>query len=138
MVMSMSTSQASLELPGSTAAHARTHARTHTCTHALALCPPCPFRAELEAVQKGAERHRRKLLQTLPVVGATCCSLLRPVLEGGVFSLLVLDECSQLTEPLSLVPIVRANARCGMHACTYVCMHAFSFRAGLFCMGPWL
>ncbi len=72
-----------------------------------------PRRAEIDAIQKGAERQRRKLLHTIPVVGATCCALLRPVLEGSAFTLVVLDECSQLVEPLSLVPIIRARARWG-------------------------
>ena len=51
------------------------------------------LRTEIEAVQKGAERQRRKLLKTVPVVGATCCSLLQPdgPLEGCRFALVVLD-----------------------------------------------
>lgn len=51
------------------------------------------LRAEIEAVQKGAERQRRRLLKTVPVVGATCCSLLQPEgpLEGCTFTLVVLD-----------------------------------------------
>ncbi len=70
------------------------------------------IRSEIEALQKGAERQRRQQLQTIPVVGATCCALLRPLMSGLRFAFVVLDECSQMTEPLSLVPLMRAGARC--------------------------
>ena len=65
---------------------------------------PCsPLRVEIEAVQQGAVRQRIKLLRTVPVVGATCCSLLQPggPLEGSRFPLLILDGGSPLP---SLMP----------------------------------
>ncbi|GAX81726.1 hypothetical protein CEUSTIGMA_g9154.t1 [Chlamydomonas eustigma] len=68
---------------------------------------------EISALQKGAERQRRKLLCTVPVVGATCCSLMQTslMMDGASqFTLVVLDEASQLLEPLSLVPILRSGA----------------------------
>ncbi|GLI60456.1 hypothetical protein VaNZ11_002613, partial [Volvox africanus] len=70
--------------------------------------------AELTALAAGAEAQRRKALRTCPVVGATICSLLQPAAEdgcGGTFTVVVLDECSQMTEPLCLVPLLRAKAR---------------------------
>ena len=54
------------------------------------MLPGC-HRAEMDAIQKGAERQRRKLLLTVPVVGATCCSLLQSSWEGNRFTLVVLD-----------------------------------------------
>ncbi|KAG2430776.1 hypothetical protein HYH02_013615 [Chlamydomonas schloesseri] len=70
--------------------------------------------AELAALAAGAEKLRRRALRTCPVVGATICSLLQPSSEdhmGGGFTVVVLDECSQMTEPLCLVPLLRARAR---------------------------
>ncbi|GLC60082.1 hypothetical protein PLESTB_001571200 [Pleodorina starrii] len=72
------------------------------------------IQAELSALAAGAEKQRRKALHTCPVVGATVCSLLQPSAEdgcGGTFTVVVLDECSQMTEPLCLVPLLRARAR---------------------------
>lgn len=71
-------------------------------------------RHELAALAAGAERQRRKALRTCPVVGATVCALLQQALpegEGGTFTVVVLDECSQMTEPLSIVPLLRARAK---------------------------
>jgi superfamily I DNA and/or RNA helicase len=59
----------------------------------------------------GAERQRKRLLATVPIVGVTCCSCLLPALDGLTFDLLVLDECSQMVEPLSMAPALRARAR---------------------------
>ncbi len=55
------------------------------------------------------------------MVGATACTLLQSsLLEGCSFAVVVLDECSQMTEPLSLVPLLRAKARWG-YAKVWVC-----------------
>lgn len=74
---------------------------------------PAPHRSELAALQQGAEKQRRKALRTAPVVASTCCTLLREGLwdTAGCFPIVVLDEASQMTEPLSLVPMLRAQAR---------------------------
>ncbi len=47
----------------------------------------------------------------MPVVGVTCCSALLSALDGQTFDVVVLDECSQMVEPLSLVPLIRAKCR---------------------------
>jgi superfamily I DNA and/or RNA helicase len=47
----------------------------------------------------------------VPVVGVTCCSALLSALDGQAFDVVVLDECSQMVEPLSLVPLIRAKCR---------------------------
>jgi hypothetical protein len=61
--------------------------------------------------EAGAERRRRLLLKNAPVVGVTACSSLLPVLDGQVFDIVILDESSQMIEPLSLAPMIRSNAR---------------------------
>lgn len=62
-------------------------------------------------VQAGAERKRKKLLSSASIVGMTCCSSALPVLDGQAFDIVVLDEGSQITEPLALLPITRAGCR---------------------------
>lgn len=59
----------------------------------------------------GAERQKKRLLKTVPVVGVTCCSALLPALDGQRFDVVLLDECSQMVEPLSMVPLARAGCR---------------------------
>ena len=98
---------------------------------------PCPWTRH--SIRFTPLPHR--LLLSCPVVGTTCCTLLRsdpsattatatdtaaaPTgtaagagaaaggggrFAGGRFSLLVLDECSQMVEPLSLSAITRSGA----------------------------
>ena len=69
------------------------------------------LRAELAAMAAGAERKRKKMLKTVPIVGVTCCSSLLPVLEDFTFDIVILDECSQIIEPLAMAPILRAKAK---------------------------
>eukprot|EP00775_Hariotina_reticulata_P011176 gene11176-11326_t len=69
------------------------------------------IRAELAQVQAGVERQRRKRLGTAAVVGVTCCSALQATLESQSFDVVLLDEASQMTEPISLVPLLRARPR---------------------------
>lgn len=45
------------------------------------------------------------------VVGVTCCSASLPVLEGHRFEVLVMDECSQMVEPLSMLPVLSSRCR---------------------------
>jgi superfamily I DNA and/or RNA helicase len=51
------------------------------------------------------ERARR--LKKVRVVGVTCIASVFPVLNDNVFPIVILDECSQMIEPLSLLPIAR-------------------------------
>ncbi|KAG7669212.1 hypothetical protein Ndes2526B_g05511 [Nannochloris sp. 'desiccata'] len=69
------------------------------------------LRAELAAMAAGAERKRKNMIKTVPVVGVTCCSSLLPVLEDLTFDVVILDECSQIIEPLAMAPILRAKAK---------------------------
>ncbi len=52
-----------------------------------------------------------RLLQVAQVVGVTCFSAMQAMLEGQAFDVVVLDECSQMTEPVSLIPLLQAKAR---------------------------
>ncbi|KAK9841693.1 hypothetical protein WJX74_010223 [Apatococcus lobatus] len=65
---------------------------------------------EIGELQQGADRRRKKLLKSIPVVGVTCSSARLPVLAEQTFDLVILEESSQLIEPLSLLPIIAANA----------------------------
>ena len=67
--------------------------------------------ATCKQVKAGAARARRQRLTTAAVVGVTCCSAALPALDGATFEVVVLDEASQMIEPLSLLPLVRASCR---------------------------
>lgn len=69
-------------------------------------------RSSLPSCHAGADRQRKRLLKTVPIVGVTCCSSLLAVLDGQQFDVVILDESSQMVEPLSAVPLLRARARC--------------------------
>ncbi|XP_019355638.1 protein ZGRF1 isoform X2 [Alligator mississippiensis] len=62
-------------------------------------------------VRKSIEQHKlgtnKAILQQVRVVGATCAACPFPCMNNLKFPLVVLDECSQMTEPTSLLPIAR-------------------------------
>uniref|UniRef100_A0A2K6SU80 5'-3' DNA helicase ZGRF1 n=1 Tax=Saimiri boliviensis boliviensis TaxID=39432 RepID=A0A2K6SU80_SAIBB len=62
-------------------------------------------------VRKSIEQHKlgtnRTLLKQVQVVGVTCAACPFPCMNDLKFPVVVLDECSQITEPASLLPIAR-------------------------------
>lgn len=62
------------------------------------------IRRAMERIQTG---EYKRLLAQARVVGTTCAATLFPCLDALAFPVLLLDECSQMTEPLSLLPIAR-------------------------------
>jgi len=74
-------------------------------------CEEMAIREELARLTQGAERERKKMLHTVPVVGVTCCSSTLPLLDGLAFDIVILDEASQMIEPISLLPLVRMGCK---------------------------
>ena len=68
------------------------------------------IRKELDAVRAGQMGRRREMLGTVRVVGATCTACTFDVLANRRFRIVVMDECSQTTEPTSLLAM--ANFGC--------------------------
>ncbi|NXT18351.1 ZGRF1 protein, partial [Syrrhaptes paradoxus] len=62
-------------------------------------------------VRKSIEQHKlgtnKTVLQQVKVVGVTCAACPFPCLNTLKFPVVMLDECSQMTEPASLLPIAR-------------------------------
>ncbi|KFQ87352.1 Uncharacterized protein C4orf21, partial [Phoenicopterus ruber ruber] len=62
-------------------------------------------------VRKSIEQHKlgtnKTILQKVKVVGVTCAACPFPCLNTLKFPVVMLDECSQMTEPASLLPIAR-------------------------------
>ncbi|XP_041125705.1 protein ZGRF1-like [Polyodon spathula] len=62
-------------------------------------------------VRKSIEQHKlgrnKGLLKEIQVVGATCAACTFPCMNNLTFPVVLLDECSQITEPASLQPIAR-------------------------------
>ena len=69
------------------------------------------LKLQIAEVERGADRQRKKRLNTCPIVGVTCVSTSLDVLQGQQFDVLLLDEASQLTEPMSLAPIIRSKCK---------------------------
>jgi len=68
------------------------------------------IRGEIEELRlQGGAKARQARLSTAKVVGVTCCSASLPVMEGRRFEVLILDESSQMVEPLSLLPIITSS-----------------------------
>ncbi|XP_032863020.2 protein ZGRF1 [Tyto alba] len=67
--------------------------------------------AEKICVRKSIEQHKlgtnKTILQQVKVVGVTCAACPFPCLNTLKFPVVMLDECSQMTEPASLLPIAR-------------------------------
>ncbi|NXS52288.1 ZGRF1 protein, partial [Brachypteracias leptosomus] len=67
--------------------------------------------AEKMYVRRSIEQHRlgtnKTALQQVKVVGVTCAACPFPCLSALKFPVVMLDECSQMTEPASLLPIAR-------------------------------
>ncbi|RLV96717.1 hypothetical protein DV515_00012520 [Chloebia gouldiae] len=67
--------------------------------------------AEKLYVRKSIEQHKlgtnKTILQQVKVVGVTCAACPFPCLNALRFPVVMLDECSQMTEPASLLPIAR-------------------------------
>ena len=71
--------------------------------------------SEKAYVRKSIEMHKlgenRKRLADVRVVGVTCAACSFVALERLKFPVLLLDECSQMTEPTSLLPMARFGCR---------------------------
>ncbi|KAL3877346.1 hypothetical protein ACJMK2_035069, partial [Sinanodonta woodiana] len=67
--------------------------------------------AEKHHVKQSIDKHRlgenKKKLVRVRVVGVTCASCAFSCLDKMKFPFVLLDECSQMTEPTSLLPIAR-------------------------------
>ncbi|XP_053556164.1 protein ZGRF1 [Bombina bombina] len=77
----------------------------------LALLKEDLMPVEKAYVRKSIEQHKlgtnKVLLGQVHVVGATCASCPFACLSNLKFPLVILDECSQMTEPASMLPIAR-------------------------------
>eukprot|EP01083_Nonionella_stella_P205221 747537_1 len=51
--------------------------------------------------------NRAKRLRAMRVVGVTCAATAFPILQDNKFPIVILDEASQMVEPMSLLPIAK-------------------------------
>lgn len=66
---------------------------------------------ELEAIKAGDAARRSSMLGKCRVVGVTTASCGNEAMKGMTFAVVVLDECSQMTEPSSLLAMTRFGCR---------------------------
>jgi len=74
-------------------------------------------------LKAGAEKRRKQLLKKAAVVGVTCCSTTLPLMDTLAFDVCVLDECSQIVEPLSLLTLIRTKCRQNPPYCPTPCRY---------------
>ena len=60
-------------------------------------------------IDSGRMATRARTLHKFTVVGATCAATGLACMAGLKFDFVLLDECSQLTEPASLLPLYRSS-----------------------------
>ena len=65
----------------------------------------------IKQIKEQTLKQRVEMLLKKRVVGATCAATGFEVLKGMQFKIVILDECSQMLEPQSLLPISRFNCR---------------------------
>ncbi|KAJ7327032.1 hypothetical protein JRQ81_016791 [Phrynocephalus forsythii] len=91
--------------------HAGSGSENEQLKDLLALMKEDLTPAEKVYVRKTIEHHKlgtnKALLQQMRVVGATCAACPFPCMKNLKFPIVILDECSQMTEPASLLPIAR-------------------------------
>nr|XP_020657790.1 protein ZGRF1 isoform X1 [Pogona vitticeps]XP_020657791.1 protein ZGRF1 isoform X1 [Pogona vitticeps]XP_020657792.1 protein ZGRF1 isoform X1 [Pogona vitticeps]XP_020657793.1 protein ZGRF1 isoform X1 [Pogona vitticeps] len=91
--------------------HAGSGSENEQVKELLALMKEDLTPAEKVYVRKTIEHHKlgtnKALLQQVRVVGATCAACPFPCMKNLKFPIVILDECSQMTEPASLLPIAR-------------------------------
>ncbi|KYR02991.1 hypothetical protein DLAC_00477 [Tieghemostelium lacteum] len=63
----------------------------------------------IEDIRKGNMKNRSESVKTCRVVGSTCIASTFSVMDNNVFPIVFLDECSQMQEPLSLIPLSRCK-----------------------------
>eukprot|EP00698_Gefionella_okellyi_P025136 TRINITY_DN908_c0_g1_i13.p1 TRINITY_DN908_c0_g1~~TRINITY_DN908_c0_g1_i13.p1 ORF type:complete len:1112 (-),score=206.45 TRINITY_DN908_c0_g1_i13:2216-5551(-) len=61
----------------------------------------------IDDVNTGRAKARERQLKTTRVVGVTCAASRFPILDGNTFPIVILDEASQMVEPMSLFPLRR-------------------------------
>jgi len=78
----------------------------------LSIAEASIIREELRQLEEGILNKRRDMLSTVKVVGVTCFSTNSSFLQGQTFDVVILDEASQVVEPLSILPLIRTKAKC--------------------------
>ncbi|XP_033122340.1 uncharacterized protein LOC117121304 isoform X2 [Anneissia japonica] len=70
--------------------------------------------SEKQLIKKSLERqrlgHNKALLAKVKVVAVTCAACAFPCIDKLKFPVVLLDECSQMTEPASLLPIAKFHS----------------------------
>ncbi|KAJ6668811.1 hypothetical protein lerEdw1_012295 [Lerista edwardsae] len=91
--------------------HAGTGPENEQLKELLALMKGDLTPAEKVYVRKTIQHHKlgtnKARLQQVRVVGATCAACPFPCMKNLKFHIVVLDECSQMAEPSSFLPIAR-------------------------------
>eukprot|EP01132_Coremiostelium_polycephalum_P007602 gene7602-9347_t len=65
----------------------------------------------IKSIEMGLMKNLRKDLKNCKVVGATCISSTFSILNDHEFPIVFLDECSQMQEPLSMLPVTRSKCQ---------------------------
>ncbi|ELR18662.1 uncharacterized protein ACA1_393280 [Acanthamoeba castellanii str. Neff] len=65
----------------------------------------------LKEAETGHMKKKVEKISSTRVIGVTCAASGFPILDGSTFPLVILDECSQMLEPHSMIPLARFNCQ---------------------------
>jgi len=69
------------------------------------------IKSSMKQIQGQTVKERIEKLNQRRVIGATCAATGFDVMKDMNFKIVILDECSQMLEPQSLLPIAKFNCR---------------------------
>jgi len=69
------------------------------------------FLQESTQFLKDQNQSKEEKLTSTWIIGVTCCSVVNTLLFKQSFDILILDECRQIIEPLSLLPLIKSKAK---------------------------
>lgn len=78
-------------------------------------------KSAMDDISSGRAQRREQALRTTRIVGTTCASARFPILDMNCFPIIILDEASQMTEPMSMFPLRRFQ-------CQWLVCHFFLSR----------
>eukprot|EP00210_Caulerpa_lentillifera_P007831 g7473.t1 len=69
------------------------------------------LRTQIDSLIECQNERKKERLKNASIVGVTCCSVVNGFLTDQQFDVVILDESSQIIEPLALLPLIKSKAK---------------------------